>query len=175
MRKRKEKVNGNAKPRKPWYKRWYVWYAAVTIIGFIAIKDPEETKPVIVEDTTTAEETTEEETTTEEITELYDPWDELPDKVRDITVSLTMPFVVRVVGEEYDFNATYTVEYDTDENGNYIIEVLYIPTDAGNGKTKVNLTIVKDSDGYVIEKAMLAGMYEVDMDTVQDVFKKYYE
>lgn len=67
MRKRKEKVNGNAKSRKPWYKRWYVWFAAVMVIGNVIPKDTKEasTTPTVAEETT-VEETTERELTKEE-------------------------------------------------------------------------------------------------------------
>jgi hypothetical protein len=48
-----------------------------------------------------------------------------------------------------------------------------MPSDAGNGATKVNLTISKKDNTYKIEYALLAGLYEVDLDQLPSQYLKY--
>lgn len=63
--------------------------------------------------------------------------------------------------------------FDLDENQNGTINILYLPSNAGDGATKVNLTIVKNGDTYKIEYAMLLGLYEVDLSSVSTEYTEF--
>lgn len=61
-------------------------------------------------------------------------------------------------------------ELDKDENGT--IKILYLPSNAGDGATKVNLTITKNDSVHKIEYALLSGIDEVELDKLS---KEYTE
>lgn len=60
-------------------------------------------------------------------------------------------------------------------NTGYVVELTDMPSNAGNGATKVNLTIVKSDSTYQIEYALLAGINEVDMSTVSNQYKIFVD
>lgn len=192
--KRKE-TNENVK-RQTRKRSWLFWIALAIVLRGIQLAvvgnlfsgvEVEETMAVVESteittqettepETTTAVETTQETTTEEETTVVEtEEFDGIPDNIRIASTTMTIVFVGSVVGEEYDLDASYTIHYVLDDDGDGTIEVMYLPTDAGKGRTKVNLTIVKEGDVYTIESALLAGLYEVDMSQVIDMFKTYYE
>ena len=96
---------------------------------------------------------------------------ELSKKSEVVCRALTNLFVENVVGEKWHMLAFNVKSYELDENENGTIEILYMPSDAGNGETKVNLTIEKNDDTYTITYALLAGLYEVDLSAVQNRYK----
>lgn len=181
----KKDVKENVKKQSR--KSWLFWIALAVVLrmatlsGFKALVSSPGATETAVEafNETTKEETTEAvETTTEEQTEpetTLSEFDLLPDNIRIASTCMTIVFVGGVLDEEYDLDASYDIKYDIDKSGDGTIEVLYMPSDAGRGRTKVNLTIVKKGKVYTIEYALLAGLYEVDMDTVNEIFKTYYE
>lgn len=85
--------------------------------------------------------------------------------------ALTQLFVENVVEEEWHMLAFSVESHQLDENGSGTIEVLYMPPNAGNGETKVNLSIEKNGDVYTITYALLAGINEVDLSTVSSRYK----
>lgn len=96
---------------------------------------------------------------------------ELSMQSQTVCRALTNLFVKNVVGEEWHMLAFSVESYELDENENGTIEVLYMPPNAGNGETKVNLTIEKKDDSYAITYSLLAGVYEVDLSTVSNNYK----
>lgn len=95
----------------------------------------------------------------------------VPTEVSTVCRALTNIFVENVVNEEWHMLAFSIENFELDENDNGTIEVLYMPPNAGNGETKVNLTIEKDGDTYTITYALLAGVEEVDLSTVSNNYK----
>lgn len=75
--------------------------------------------------------------------------------------------------EDYSMLAFNVESFDLDENRNGTINILYLPSNAGDGATKVNLTIVKNGDTYKIEYAMLSGLYEVDLSSVSTEYTEF--
>ena len=94
-------------------------------------------------------------------------------QMESVCRAMTRKFVENVVGEDYSLLACSIKNYDIDENGNGTIEVLYMPSNSGNGATKVNLTISKNNNTYEITYALLAGTYEVDLEQVSENQKKF--
>lgn len=149
----------NGKVNKPIRsRRWVYITAAVILVRLLgsAIGNGTETASIVK-----TEETTEEvETST-----LHEAVNE--SKVRSICRALTSIFVKNVVKEEFKWFSAEEYEYELDENGDGIINVLYMP----HGLTKVNLTITKNGNVYTIKYALLSGLYEVDMDAVPNMYK----
>lgn len=157
MRKRKEKAVAGTK--RPWYKKWWVWFIIITIASAVVPKKETETS----EPSTTVVEETTKETEAETTAEIKNV--ELDAKIA--CRALTSIFVEGALQEKYEWFSAEEYEYELDEDGNGKIHTLYMP----EGKTKVNLTIVKSGDTYTVEYALLNGLYEVDMDTVPVDYK----
>lgn len=89
---------------------------------------------------------------------------EFPVHIQSICRAMTKNFVEDVMGEDYSMLAFNVSDFDLDENEDGTIQILYLPSNAGEaGATKVNLTISKKGTVYTIEYAMLSGLYEVDL------------
>ena len=97
---------------------------------------------------------------------------DLPTAIDGSCRAMTKKFVEKVVEEDYSMLAYSVEEFDLDENENETIKILYLPSNAGDGATKVNLTINKDDSTYKIEYALLSGLYEVELD---ELSKEYTE
>ena len=98
--------------------------------------------------------------------------DKLPSIIDAGCRALTKKFVEGVVNEEYSMLAFNVEEFELDENADGTIKILYFLSDAGKNATKVNLTISKTGGTYRIEYAMLAGLYEVNL---EELSKEYIE
>lgn len=78
--------------------------------------------------------------------------------------ALTMIFVKNILEEKWQMLAEFEItDMDLNENGDGIIEVLYMPS----GATKVNLVITKTGARYEVTEAMLGGLYEVHMGAIK--------
>ena len=163
----KDKATKN-KVKRPIYKRWWFWVIIVVILSAIfgtsGAKDGIEdgAKDTI----NSAEQQTEEKQETETKSGT------LPILIDGSCRALTKKFIEGAVKEEYSMFAYNVEEFELDENENGTIKILYLPSNAGDGATKVNLTISLKDGVYKIEYAMLSGMYEVDLTQVS---KKYTE
>lgn len=150
--------NCGHKMKKPIYKKWWFWVIivlAVAIIGNIrggTSDDPAQSDSAQV---------------TAEPSQSV----KLPVSTETMCRALTNLFVEHVVGEEWHMLAFSIENYELDENENGMIEVLYLPSRAGSGETKVNLTIEKSDDTYTITYALLAGVNEVDLSAVSGSYK----
>lgn len=122
----------------------------------------------IIESTT--ETTTE--TATEAITNAVEE-SKLSTKIESNCRAITKKFVERAVQEDYSMLAFSIQSFDLDENENGTIKILYLPSDAGKGSTKVNLTVTKKNSTYKIEEAMLSGLYEVDLNAVSKEYTEF--
>lgn len=157
-----------AKVKKPFYKKWWFWVIIVVVILAIGANSGNK-------DTTTPD--TPQNPTQSETVDNTQPKDdsseplELSTQSETVCRALTNLFVENVVGEEWHMLAFSVESYELDENENGTMEVLYLPPDAGNGETKVNLTIEKNGDTYTIIYALLAGIDEVDLSTVSNNYK----
>jgi hypothetical protein len=99
--------------------------------------------------------------------------DNLPSEIETVCRLITKNFVQEVVEEDYSMFAFNVESFELDDDENGTIDILYMPSDAGNGATKVNLTISKKDNTYKIEYALLAGLYEVDLDQLPSKYLKY--
>ncbi len=145
----KEKKDNASSGKKPIYKKWRFWVIIVVLLSAIIgnMGSHDNTIP----------------NTTQNPEQM-----ELSIHSQTVCRALTSLFVKNVVGEEWHMLAFSIESYELDENENGPIEVLYMPPNAGNGETKVNLTIEKNDDTYTITYALLAGIYEVDLSTVSN-------
>lgn len=157
MKEKKDK--GSVK--KPIYKKWWFW--VIIIIVLAAIFGNSGNKDTV--DTPQA---------TEQTKEVEDTQDETAKEpsmqTEAVCRALTETFVKNVVGEKYSMLAFNVEDYDLDENEDGTIKILYMPSDAGNGATKVNLTIAKSGNTYKIEYALLGGIDEVDLSSVSSQY-----
>lgn len=95
-------------------------------------------------------------------TESADP--KIPSNVEAVCRAMTKNFVEDLLEEDYSMLAFNVSNFDLDENQNGTIDILYLPSNAGDeGATKIDLTIAKSGSMYTVEYALLAGMYEVDL------------
>ena len=95
-----------------------------------------------------------------------------PTEVEIACRALADTFVSKVVQEKFHFTRFSITSFSLDESGNGTIEALYFPENAGTeGNTKVNFTFSKIEKRYTITYALLAGSYEVDLDTVIPEYK----
>lgn len=149
--------------KKPFYKKWWFWVIIIillaAIIGNNGNQNEDTDGSALPTEQTVADDTMETKA------------DKLPVEAEVVCRALTEMFVENVVGEDYSMLAFNVEDYELDENENGTIKILYMPSNAGNGATKVNLTIVKSDSTYQIEYALLAGVYEVDMSTVSNQYK----
>lgn len=156
MKKKQDKTS----VKKPLYKKWWFWVIIVIILAAIfgnsGSKDG---------DTTETKEQTEENTTTQS-TEVKEP----SMQTEAVCRALTEIFVKNVVGEDWHMTAFNVESYELDSNEDGTLDILYMPSNAGNGATKVNLTISKNGNAYKIEYALLAGVNEVDLSTVSNQY-----
>ena len=149
--------------KKPFYKKWWFW-----VIIIIRLADIIGINGNLYEDTDGATLPTE---PTGADDTMETKVDKLPVEAEVASRALTEMFVENVVDEDYSMLAFNVEDYELDENENGTIKILYMPSNAGNGATKVNLTIVKSDSTYQIEYALLAGINEVDMSTVSNQYK----
>lgn len=70
----------------------------------------------------------------------------------------------------WDFNVQ---SFHLDKKGKGTIKILYMPSNAGKGATKVNLTIKTNGNVYKITYALLAGINEVDLSTVPRQYTEF--
>ncbi len=164
----KGKKDNGSSVKKPIYKKWWFWVIIVVLLsaifGNMGSNDattpnapPTPTQSETADNTQSGDNSSESE--------------ELSAQSQTVCRALTNLFVKNVVGEKWHMLAFSVESYELDENENGTIEVLYMPPDAGNGETKVNLTIEKSDDTYAITYALLAGIYEVDLSTVSNNYK----
>lgn len=151
---------GNGKVKKPFYKNWKFW---MVMFAACAICNAGKFNKGVHDglEANSTQSSVEQEDANQENKDV-----ELSIDDEALCRALTKTFVENVVGEKYsmfDFNIE---EFELDENGNGTIKILYMPSNAKNGTTKVNLTISKNGKIYKIEYALLAGVYEVDLSTV---------
>lgn len=149
--------------KKPFYKKWWFWVIIIillaAIIGNSGNQNEDGDRSVLPTEQTGADDTMETKV------------DKLPVEAEVVCRALTEMFMENVVGEDYSMLAFNIEDYELDENENGTIKILYMPTNAGTGATKVNLTIAKENNTYQIEYALLAGVYEVDMSTISNKYK----
>ena len=157
----KEKTD-KERVKKPFYKKWWFWVIIIILLAAIIGNNGNQN-----EDTDGAVLPTEQ-------TGADDTMETKVDK-EVVCRALTEMFVENVVGEDYSMLAFNVEDYELDENENGTIKILYMPSNAGNGATKVNLTIVKSDSTYQIEYALLAGINEVDMSTVSNQYKIFVD
>nr|WP_304578947.1 hypothetical protein [uncultured Acetatifactor sp.] len=162
----KEKTD-KERVKKPFYKKWWFWVIIIillaAIIGNNGNQNEDTDGAVLPTEQTGADDTMETKV------------DKLPVEAEVVCRALTEMFVENVVGEDYSMLAFNVEDYELDENENGTIKILYMPSNAGNGATKVNLTIVKSDSTYQIEYALLAGINEVDMSTVSNQYKIFVD
>lgn len=153
----KERKDKNA-VKKPFYKKWWFWVIIVILLigifGSSGNKQEPDKIPETTEQTDTVTNTKETETTEPSM------------QTEAVCRALTEIFVENVVGEKYSMLAFNVEDFELDENEDGTIKILYMPSNAGDGATKVNLTISKNGNAYKIEYALLAGIDEVDLSTV---------
>lgn len=153
----KERKDKNA-VKKPFYKKWWFWVIIVILLigifGSSGNKQEPDKTPETTEQTDTVTNTKETDTTEPSM------------QTEAVCRALTEIFVENVVGEKYSMLAFNVEDFELDENEDGTIKILYMPSNAGDGATKVNLTISKNGDAYKIEYALLAGIDEVDLSTV---------
>lgn len=183
--------------KKKFYQaKWFLWLFLIIFppIGIILIwavhKDMKKNKKIILtvifaiwfiilmaatsgEDSTSNPNTDNQQETQATQKEEETTKNELPEMGETVCRAMTKTFVEDVVGEDYSMLAFSIEEYDIDENENGTIKVLYFPSDAGNGATKVNLTISKNENTYEIKYALLAGINEVDLEQVSEEHKVF--
>ena len=154
MKERKDKNAVN----KPFYKKWWFWVIIVILLigifGSSGNKQEPDKTPETTEQTDTVTNTKETDTTEPSM------------QTEAVCRALTEIFVENVVGEKYSMLAFNVEDFELDENEDGTIKILYMPSNAGDGATKVNLTISKNGNAYKIEYALLAGIDEVDLSTV---------
>ncbi|MDY4839988.1 MAG: hypothetical protein SO160_10675 [Lachnospiraceae bacterium] len=153
----KERKDKNA-VKKPFYKKWWFWVIIVILLigifGSSGNKQEPDKTPETTEQTDTVTNTKETDTTEPSM------------QTEAVCRALTEIFVENVVGEKYSMLAFNVEDFELDENEDGTIKILYMPSNAGDGATKVNLTISKNGNAYKIEYALLAGIDEVDLSTV---------
>ena len=88
----------------------------------------------------------------------------LPTFVDGACRAMTKKFVEEVLEEDYSMTAYSVEEFELDKDENGTIKILYLPSNAGDGATKVNLTITKNDSVHKIEYALLSGIDEVELD-----------
>ena len=98
-----------------------------------------------------------------------------PSNAESVCRALTKRFIENVVMEDYSMLAFNVEDFELDANDNGTIKILYLPSNAGNGSTKVNLTVSKNGNIYTIESALLSGLYELDMNMVPEEYKVFIE
>jgi len=168
LRKDKKCPSCGKKNSKQFYRKWWFWVLIVIVIGVNASSNDTN-----VSDNNSNTTNHVETDTVNEEQETKSQKDTLSIVIEGGCRALTKNFVEGAMGEKYSMLAFSVEEYDLDENENGTIKVLYLPSNAGTeGATKANLTISKNGGTYKIEYAMLAGMYEVDLEGVS---KKYTE
>ena len=157
----KERKDKNA-VKKPFYKKWWFWVIIVIVLigifGSSGNKQEPDKTPETTEQTDTVTNTKETETTEPSM------------QTEAVCRALTEIFVENVVGEKYSMLAFNVEDFELDENEDGTIKILYMPSNAGDGATKVNLTISKNGNAYKIEYALLAGIDEVDLSTVSSQY-----
>ena len=151
---------GNGKVKKPFYKNWKFW---MVMFAVCVICNAGKFNKGVHDglEANSTQSSVEQEDANQENKDA-----ELSTDDEALCRALTKTFVENAVGEKYsmfDFNIK---EFELDENGNGTIKILYMPSNAKNGTTKVNLTISKNGKVYKIEYALLAGLYEVDLSTI---------
>lgn len=99
--------------------------------------------------------------------------DQLPVEAESACRALTRLFIKNVVKEDYSMWAFNVKSFDLDKKGKGTIKILYMPSDAGNGATKVNFTIKTTGKAYKITYALLAGINEVDLSTVPSQYREF--
>ena len=97
----------------------------------------------------------------------------LPTLIDGSCRAMTKKFVEGVVEEDYSMLAYNVEEFDLDESENGTIKILYLPSNAGNGATKLNLTITKNGSTYKIQYALLSGLYEVELDKLSQEYIEF--
>lgn len=158
--------------KKFYQKKWFIVLMVILAIGIIggALGGNEETT-----DTPPTTESQESQAEVNEQKEDVDSTDasKIPAWAETACRAITNIFIENVVEEDYSMLAFNVESFDLDENRNGTINILYLPSNAGDGATKVNLTIVKNGDTYKIEYAMLSGLYEVDLSTVSTEYTEF--
>lgn len=155
----KERKDKNA-AKKPFYKKWWFWVIIVILLIGIFGSSGNKQEPDKTPETT-------EQTDTDTVTNTKETETTEPSmQTEAVCRALTEIFVENVVGEKYSMLAFNVEDFELDENEDGTIKILYMPSNAGDGATKVNLTISKNGNAYKIEYALLAGIDEVDLSTV---------
>lgn len=146
--------------KKAFYKRW--WFKAFVIIVVLsALTGNSESKPEEIQETAPT-------TVVAEATEVTQVEEH---EVRVACKMLMNRFVEDILVEDFHmFDAFEADVTGLNDKGNGTIEVLYLPNKAGNGETKVNMTVEKSGDKYTITYILLEGLYEVDMHTVPNEY-----
>ena len=186
----------NAK-KKFYQKNWFMWLWLILFppIGLILLwtchKDKKKKTKIILSvvfiiwfvilmgatngdttEPTNTNPTTEQTQNTEQETESKDNAT-LPSSIESSCRKLTKKFIEGAVGEDYSMLAFNVEEFELDDNEDGTIKILYMPSNAGEeGATKVNLTISKNGNTYTVEYALLAGLYEVELNEVADSYKE---
>lgn len=164
--KQKNKTN----KKKPLYKKWWFWVIVMVIAmstidlnGDNSSEKPNpstlETKTANTDVSPTTLPKTDKEETEKSVSQT---------QMEIIGRAMMNTFVSKSLCEDWHMLALSFENFEADENGNGKIEMLYLPDNAGNGETKVNMTVEKQGDLCQITYIMTEGINEIDVTSLPD-------